>query len=110
MSNSFTTARLSVMMFLQFFIWGAWYVMATVYLGKIGFSGSDFGWTYSVGPIAGMISPFFVGMVADRFFSTERVLGLMHLGGAGAMFLSTVLMRSSHASPDTINWVFFLHM
>ena len=45
-----TTARLGAMMFLQFFVWGAWYVGAPLYLVKIGFSGSDLGWTYAVGP------------------------------------------------------------
>jgi MFS family permease len=57
--------RLAVMMFLQFFIWGAWYVTAPLYLGSIGFDGADIGWTYSVGPIAAMVSPLFVGMIAD---------------------------------------------
>ena len=66
--NTKIRVQLSVMMFLQFFIWGAWYVTAPNYLGTIGFKAGDFGWTYSVGPIAGMISPFFVGMIADRFF------------------------------------------
>ena len=80
-THSALSARMSVMMFLQFFIWGAWYVTAPNYLGVIGFGADDFKWTYSVGPIAGMISPFFVGMVADRFFSTERVLATMHLLG-----------------------------
>ena len=80
------TARLFTMMFIQFFIWGAWYVTAPRALTPLGFTPSDFGWTYSVGPIAGLISPFFVGMIADRFFATERVLGLMHLFGAAAMF------------------------
>jgi TRAP-type C4-dicarboxylate transport system permease small subunit len=76
-----TRIQLSIMMFLQFFIWGAWYVTAPNYLGSIGFTGTDFGWTYSVGPIAGMLTPFFVGMVADRFFSAQRVLGVMHIAG-----------------------------
>ena len=52
--------RLSVMMFIQFFVWGAWYVTAPLFLEKIGFTPADFGWTYSVGPIAGIISPFIV--------------------------------------------------
>ena len=52
--------QLSAMMFVQFFVWGSWYVTAPNYLGKIGFGANDFGWTYSVGPIASMISPFFV--------------------------------------------------
>ena len=103
-------ARLSAMMFLQFFVWGAWYVTAPLYLGKIGFSGADFGLTYSVGPIAALIAPLFVGMVADRFFPTEKVLGALHIVGGLIMFASTALMSPDNpASPTTINLVFFAH-
>ncbi len=97
------------MMFLQFFIWGAWYVTAPNYLGTIGFTGTDFGWTYSVGPIAGMLTPFFVGMVADRFFSAQRVLGVMHITGGLLMYVATFLMNSG-ATPAAINWIFFGYM
>jgi len=98
------------MMFLQFFVWGAWYVTAPLYLGKIGFSGADFGLTYSVGPIAALIAPLFVGMVADRFFPTEKVLGSLHILGGLIMFASTGLMSPDNpASPTTINLVFFAH-
>jgi len=103
-------ARLSVMMFLQFFIWGAWYVTAPRFLSTIGFAEADFGWTYSVGPIAGMISPFFVGMIADRFFATERVLGVMHLLGGVLMLVATSFMTATDASPTLINAVFFGYM
>ncbi|MBI1764982.1 MAG: MFS transporter [Acidobacteria bacterium] len=102
--------QLSVMMFVQFFVWGAWYVTAPNYLGKIGFTAEDFGWTFAVGPIAGMISPFFVGMIADRFFAAQRVLGVMHLLGAVLMFLSTTLMTATHANPNTINLALFGYM
>jgi len=102
--------QLSVMMFFQFFIWGAWYVTAPLYLATIGFTAGDFGWTYSVGPIAGMISPFFVGMVADRFFSAQKVLGILHLGGGALMIGATVLMKSADPSPDMINFCFFAYM
>lgn len=103
-------ARLSVMMFLQFFVWGAWYVTAPLYLGKIGFSGADFGLTYSVGPIAALIAPLFVGMVADRFFPTERVLGALHIVGGLIMIASTVLMNPENpTAPTAINLVFFAH-
>ena len=76
-----TTPRLCIMMFIQFFIWGAWYVTGPNYLETIGFGAEDFGWTYSVGPIAGMISPFLVGMIADRFLPSQIVLGILHLIG-----------------------------
>ena len=91
--KSNTTAKLSIMMFLQFFIWGAWYVTAPNYLGTIGFTADDFSWTYSVGPIAGILSPFFVGLIADRFFPAQRVLGVLHLFGGFMMFLAAGMMK-----------------
>jgi nucleoside transporter len=102
--------KLSAMMFLEFFIWGAWYVTAPNYLGTIGFTAKDFGWTYSVGPIAGMITPFFVGMVADRFFAAQRVLGIMHLLGGALMLAATTLMKSASPHPGIINGAFFGYM
>src|ERR1700683_3925493 len=101
--NTKNRVELSIMMFLQFFIWGAWYVTAPNYLGTIGFNANDFGWTYSVGPIAGMISPFFVGMIADRFFAAQKVLGVMHILGAALMLGATVMMKAATPSPDAIN-------
>lgn len=101
---------LSIMMFLQFFIWGGWYVTAPNYLGTIGFGAADFGWTYSVGPLAGIIAPLFVGMVADRFFSAQKVLGVMHLVGGGLMYYATTLMLDASSTPANINTIFFGYM
>lgn len=98
------------MMFLQFFIWGAWYVTAPNYLSTIGFKAADFGWTYSVGPIAGMISPFIVGMIADRFFAAQRVLATMHILGAVLMMVAARMMQVDNPSPNFINMVFFGYM
>ena len=102
-------ALLCIMMFLQFFIWGAWYVTAPNFLTTIGFEATDIGWTYSVGPIAGIIAPLFVGMVADRFLAAQKVLGLMHLAGGVLMFYATTQMTKG-GSPDTINIIFFFYM
>ena len=90
--------QLSLMMFLQFFIWGTWYVTAPNYLSSIGFGGAEFGWTYAVGPIAGMVTPFFVGMVADRFFSAQKVMAILHLLGAVLMYYATTIMTGSQDS------------
>lgn len=100
---------LCIMMFLQFFVWGAWYVTAPNYLTTIDFDANDIGWTYAVGPIAGIIAPLFVGMVADRFMAAQKVLGIMHLLGGGLMFYATTQMTNG-GSPDTINIIFFLYM
>jgi nucleoside transporter len=108
--NSSIRIKLSVMMFLQFFIWGAWYVTGPNYLSTIGFKAEDFATMYSVGPIAGMIAPFFVGMIADRFFAAQKVLAVMHLLGAAMMFAAATVMKSGTPSPSTINWFFFAHM
>jgi nucleoside transporter len=107
--KSNTRILLSIMMFLQFFIWGAWYVTGPNYLSTIGFGAGDFGNMYSVGPIAGLISPFFVGMIADRFFAAQRVLGAMHILGGVIMFGAASMMAGGKA-PGMINWAFFGYM
>jgi len=81
---AFVRSRLSIMMFLEFFLWGAWYVSMGPYLFA-NEMGDVVGWAYSVGPIAAIVSPFFLGMIADRFFATERVLGVMQILGGVAL-------------------------
>ena len=85
--------QLSGMMFLEFFVWGAWYVTVGNYMTRIGMSNLVY-WAYAVGPIGAIISPFFLGMVADRFFSTEKVLGGLHLIGGVALFLAPLAAES----------------
>jgi len=104
------TALLFIMMFIQFFIWGAWYVTAPDVLRPLGFQPEDIGTLYSVGPIAGIIAPFFVGMIADRLFSTERVLATMHLVGGAIMLGAVAMLEGESPSPNAVNLMFFLYM
>ena len=79
-------ARLSVLMFLEFFIWGAWYTTVAVFMTTHGMETLTH-WPYTVNPIAAIAAPFFLGLVADRYFATEKVLGVLHLLGGVVLLL-----------------------
>ena len=98
------SVMLSSMMFLQYYIWGAWYVTMGTYMGEILKStGLNIGEAYSAVAIATIFSPFFVGMIADRFFAAQKIMGVLHLLGAALLFYAT------KATNDNFYWVILIY-
>lgn len=81
------TAQLATFMFLQYYIWGSWYVSMGAYIaGELKFSGEQIGLAYGAFAIGSMISPFFIGLIADRYFASEKIIGVLGLAGGGILF------------------------
>ena len=86
--KTFTKIQLSTMMFLEFFIWGGWFVTLGTFLGKnLNASGAESAMAFSTQSWGAIIAPFIIGLIADRYFNAERILGVLHLLGAGLMYL-----------------------
>lgn len=83
-----TTFKLSFMMFVEWFIWGAWFVPLWLWLNKSGFSAGEIGWSYACTAIAAILSPILVGSVTDRFFSAQKVLAVLMFAGAVLMYFA----------------------
>ncbi len=80
--------QLAAFMFLQYYIWGSWYASLGAYLGtELKFDGQQIGLAYGAFAIGSMIAPFFIGLVADRYFASEKILGVLGLLGGGVLFL-----------------------
>lgn len=81
--------QLSTMMFLEFFIWGAWFVtMGTFLAGKFTASGIQMGMAYETQSIGAIVAPFIIGLIADRYFAAQRILGVLHLIGAAMLYMA----------------------
>jgi nucleoside transporter len=97
--------KLSVMMLLEYFIWGAWYVTMGTYMSEfLDATGTQIGAAYSALAIATIISPFFVGMVADRYFAAQRIMGVLHILGGALLYFATTVSDNS-----TFYWIILFY-
>jgi nucleoside transporter len=103
--KTLTRIQLSLMMFLQFFVWGAWYGQMSKYLtNQLNATGDDVGNAYATFSVAMIAAPFFVGMLADRYFAAQKVLGILNILGAIFLFVLTNIQ-----DPDTFSLVMLLY-
>ena len=83
--------RLSAMMFLEYFIWGAWYVTLGTWLATgLHFSGQQIGFAAGTTAVGAILAPFLVGLIADKFFATQKMLAILHAAGAALLFLASM--------------------
>jgi nucleoside transporter len=108
-SSNSTLIRLSVMMFLQFFAWGSWFATLALAMGNNGLSGF-IGGAYESAPIAAIFAPLFLGLVADRLFSSERVMGVLMLIGGGIMCLIATMAPQGAEKGGQIVWLMIAYM
>jgi nucleoside transporter len=100
-----TKIQLSAMMFMQFFVWGAWYGQMSKYMtDQLHATGDQVGNAYAAFSVAMIVAPFFVGMLADRFFQAQKVLGVLNILGAIILYVLTTI-----TNPDTFYWVMLLY-
>ena len=98
--------QLSFMMFLEFFIWGGWFVTMGSFLGSnLNASGAETGMAYSTQSWGAIIAPFIIGMIADRYFNAEKILGVLHLVGAILMYMMAQSTEFSAFYPYVLGYM-----
>ena len=105
--NTSHVKQLSIMMFLQFFIWGAWYTSIGLFMTEQGMQ-KEIGWVYTAGPLGAIIAPFFIGLIADKFINTEKVLFALFTLASISMFVLPSQVDANN--PTAFNTWILLHM
>jgi nucleoside transporter len=105
MTNRLVKPRLALMMFLEYFIWGGWYVTVGTWMGEtLHFSGAEIGLVAGTTAVGAIVSPFLAGWIADRFFATQKVLAVLHAAGALLLWFA-----ASRASFTSVYWIVLLY-
>lgn len=100
---------LSIMMFLQFFTWGSWFATLSAAMDTPQLS-SFIGRAYESAPIAAILAPLFLGLIADRFFPSEKVMGILMLVGGVLLFLIPFMTTGEEASGELMVWLILGHL
>ncbi|HMP02142.1 MAG TPA: MFS transporter [Gemmatales bacterium] len=100
--------RLSVLMFLEFAIWGAWFVVFFDYLKRLGYDGTQAGWIFGNMALGAIISPMLVGLVADRFIASERLMAGLHLVGAALLYWMSEIGGDSYEQFFAVSLIYAL--
>jgi nucleoside transporter len=104
--NTITRFKLSFMMFLEFFIWGGWFVTMGTYLTKnLGADGVQIGSAYSTQSLGAILAPFIIGLIADRFFSAQKILGFLHLLGGILLWLAATKLNFEQFFPFVLGYM-----
>jgi nucleoside transporter len=107
--QKFILTRLRIMMFLEFFIWGAWYATAGNYMKSTGMTDIIY-LAYMASPIGSIVAPFFLGMIADRFFAVQKVMGVMHVLAGVAIFCAPLVAEGAFHSPPIFLSLLLINM
>jgi nucleoside transporter len=98
--------KLSTMMFLQFFIWGAWFVTMGTYLSKtLNVTATQNATAYATQALGAILAPFIIGLIADKYFSAQKILGILHIIGAGLMYLASKATDFSNFYPLILSYM-----
>ena len=108
-SRSATIVKLSIMMFLQFFTWGAWFATLGLCLGGNGLGDFSAG-AYGAAPLGAMIAPLFLGLIADRFFPSQKVMGVLFLVGGFLLLLVPGVASGDEPNGKIMVWLMIGNM
>ncbi|HSV12040.1 MAG TPA: MFS transporter [Hanamia sp.] len=106
-----TRLQLSAMMFLEFFIWGAWFVtLGTFLINNLHANGAETGAVFSTQSWGAIIAPFIIGLIADRFFNAEKILGILHIAGAILLYQVYSIGAVTNVYPPVVFYYLLIYM